>query len=102
LLNIILPTYNIDVNICLDDDDDFHNYVIELLIEKNQYGEFSYSFIPQNVNDNVYIGELIVNIIDDNIYIPLKQLIKILHNKYLNGKKIIHVICTYTHHTFFV
>lgn len=77
LLQLILPTYTIDINLCLDDDD--LRTAITILIKKNQYGELSFSFTPQSVENNVYYGELKVNTKDNNL--PLKKLLKKMHKK---------------------
>lgn len=60
------------------DDDDLIT-AITILIKKNQYGELSFSFTPQSVENNVYYGELKVNTKDNNL--PLKKLLKKMHKK---------------------
>ncbi|XP_008184622.2 uncharacterized protein LOC100568768 [Acyrthosiphon pisum] len=77
LLQLILPTYTIDINLCLDDDD--LKTAITILIKKNQYGELSFNFTPQSVENNVYSGELKVNVKDNNL--PLKKLLKNVRTK---------------------
>lgn len=78
-LQLILPTYYIDIDLCLDDDD--LKTAITILIKKNQYGELNFSFIPQSFENNVYSGILIVNHKVNNMYIPLKKLLKNFHTK---------------------
>lgn len=77
LLQLILPTYTIDINLCLDDDD--LKTAITILIKKNQYGELSFSFTPQTVEDNVYSGEL--KLYFNEFYLPLKKLLKNVRTK---------------------
>lgn len=81
LLQLILPTYYINIDLCLDDDD--LKTAIEILIKKNQYGELSFNFTPESVENNVYSGELIVYHKVNNLYIPLKKLLKNVHTKKL-------------------
>ncbi|CAH1720222.1 unnamed protein product [Aphis gossypii] len=78
-LQLILPTYYIDINLCLDDDD--LKTAIKILIKKNQYGELNFSFIPQSFENNVYSGILIVNHKVNNMYLPLKKILKNFHTK---------------------
>lgn len=78
--NLILPTYIIDVNFNLDNDD-LQNSAIEMLINKNQNGELSFTFIPQSVENNVYRGNLIVDYSIDNLSIPMQKLLKRIHTK---------------------
>jgi len=78
-LQLILPTYYIDLNLCLDDDD--LKTAITILIKKNQYDELSFRFTPQSVQNNVYSGELIVYNKDNNFFKPLKKLLKNVRTK---------------------
>jgi len=85
-LQLILPTYTIDINLCLDDDD--LKTAITILIKKNQYGELSFNFTPQSVKNNVYSGELKVYVKDNNL--PLKKLLKnVRTKKFFEGNLII-------------
>jgi len=83
--NLVLPTYNIHVDFNLDDN--FVQSAIESLIEKNQYGDINFSFIPQSITkDNIYFGELLVNYGIDNSIITLEKFLKnIRKKKKLNG-----------------
>lgn len=56
------------------------------MIAKNQYGEISFSFIPQSVTSgNIYIGEILVRIpMHNNATITLEKYLK----KYRNIKKL--------------
>ena len=78
--NLILPTYIIDINFSMDIDD-LQNSAIEMLINKNQNGELSFTFIPKSFENNVYRGKLIVDYSIDNLSIPLKKLLKGIHTK---------------------
>ncbi|XP_026804570.1 kinesin-related protein 2-like isoform X2 [Rhopalosiphum maidis] len=78
-LQLILPTYYIDIDLCLNDDD--LKIAITILMKKNQYGELSFSFIPHSFENNVYSGILIVNYKVNNLNIPLKKLLKNIHTK---------------------
>ena len=78
-LQLILPTYYTDVDLCLDDDD--LKTAISILIKKNQFGELSFSFIPQSIENNVYSGTLTVNNNVNKLYTPLKKLLKNVHTK---------------------
>uniref|UniRef100_A0A2S2PGL7 Uncharacterized protein n=1 Tax=Schizaphis graminum TaxID=13262 RepID=A0A2S2PGL7_SCHGA len=77
-LQLILPTYYIDIDLCLNDD---LKIAITILMKKNQYGELSFSFIPQCFKNNVYSGILFVSYKDINLNIPLKKLLKNVHTK---------------------
>jgi len=84
---LILPTYNIHVNLCSEDDDDgLQSAAIDMLINKNQYGELSFCFIPKSVQNDIYCGELTVNNQTDDSFISLEKLLKNIHRKrYLQG-----------------
>lgn len=83
-LQLLLPTYNIDVNICLDNEN--IKTALEILVNKNQLGEISFCFIPQFFENNVYYGELIINNKTDNSFVPLKMFLKHIYTKkYFNG-----------------
>lgn len=87
-MQLILPTYYIDVNLCLDDDD--LKTAITILIKKNQFGELSFSFTPQSVENNIYSGELIVYNKVNNLYVPIKKLLKnVRTKKFFEGNLII-------------
>lgn len=93
-LQLILPTYYIDLNLCLDDDD--IKTAITILINKNQCGEISFSFTPQSVENNVYSGVLVVYNKVNNLYIPLKKLLKnVRSKKFFEGNLMIIVIYTF-------
>lgn len=81
----MLPTYNIHVDFGLDDN--LIQSAIESLIEKNQYGDISFRFIPQSISrDNIYRGELLVNYGIDNSIITLEKFLKnVRKKKSLNG-----------------
>jgi len=78
-LQLLLPTYYIDIDLRLDDDD--LKTAIAILIKKNQYGELSFSFIPESFENNIYSGKLIVNHKVNNLQIPLKKLLKNFRTK---------------------
>ncbi|XP_025208270.1 uncharacterized protein LOC112603757 [Melanaphis sacchari] len=78
-LQLIVPTYYIKVDICLNDDD--LKAAITILLKKNQYGELSFRFIPQSFENNIYSGVLSVNLKVNNLNIPLKKLLKNVHTK---------------------
>ncbi|XP_026819912.1 uncharacterized protein LOC113558616 [Rhopalosiphum maidis] len=78
-LQLLLPTYYIDIDLRLDDDD--LKAAIAILIKKNQYGELSFSFIPESFENNIYSGKLIVNHKVNNMQIPLKKLLKNFRTK---------------------
>lgn len=81
---LILPTYSIDVNMKLNNDD--LKCAIKMLIHKNQHSELSFNFIPKSVQNNIYTGELIINNKIDNSSVPLKKLLKNIHTiKYFGG-----------------
>lgn len=82
---LILPTYYIDVDFSLND---CVPNVIEMLIGRHQYGELRFSFIPESIHNDVYVGELIVNDISDNSIISLKKLLN-NHTKNNSGGKLI-------------
>ncbi|XP_025204691.1 uncharacterized protein LOC112601338 [Melanaphis sacchari] len=79
LLQLIVPTYYINIDLCLDDDD--LKAAITILIKKNQYGDLSFSFIPKSFENNIYSGELFVNLKVNNLYTPLKKVLKNFHTK---------------------
>lgn len=78
-LDLKLPTYNVDVNVCLEDD--HVKITIERLILKNQCGELSFCFTPKSINNNVYSGELTVKNKADHSITPLKKFLKHFHKK---------------------
>jgi len=83
---LILPTYNICVNLSCNNDDGLQNAAINMLINKNQYGELHFYFTPKSVQNNIYYGELTVNNQTDDLLISLKKLLKNIHRKqYFQG-----------------
>ncbi|VVC28822.1 Hypothetical protein CINCED_3A012138 [Cinara cedri] len=72
-LQLTLPTYNIDINLCLEDDQ-IRNH-IETIILKHQLGQINFKFTPKIFKNNIYSGKLFVN--NKNLKsISLKKLIK--------------------------
>lgn len=83
-MQLLLPSYNIDLNFSLDSEN--LKILIEMLIDKNQQGEISFCFTPRSIQDHVYYGELIINNKNDNSFVPLKTLLKNVDTKKcLNG-----------------
>lgn len=82
--NLVLPTYNIDINLGLEND--LQNSAIEMFIDKNRNGELGFTFTLQSIENNVYHGKLLLVNDIDNSSIPLQKLLKNIHTKkYFTG-----------------
>lgn len=81
----MLPTYSIKANFCLNDHNQLQS-AIEMLIEKNQYGDINFNFTPQSVTNNVYFGDLVINHKINNSVITFEKFVKMFWgNKIFNG-----------------
>lgn len=90
---LTLPTYSINVNFCLKDNNQLQS-AIEMLIEKNQYGDINFNFTPQSVTNNVYFGDLIINHKINNSVITFKKFVKMSwRNKIFDGNLLTNTFC---------
>ncbi|XP_050432385.1 uncharacterized protein LOC126840579 [Adelges cooleyi] len=78
-LQLKLPTYYIDLDLC--NNNDRIRTMINMLINKNQHGEISFGFVPHSIDDNIYKGELFVYEENNKSFIPFKKMYKSFYSK---------------------
>lgn len=83
LVQLIIPTYTIDVNVCLDNDHTRRQ--IDTMTFKNRIGLINFTFTPRLFQNNVYFGKLIINGRNGKC-ISLKRMLKSVDiNSVFNG-----------------